>query len=1308
MSTVVTELVIDADTSGADKFSQSMDKASGSAQQGINSAAGLTLAIAGVGVAFIGALAGLRSFFDYVGNQNKQLIDIAENARNAGMSAREFQETLFAARSKGLTEKDFVSGLDKITTSLTEASSGITKFGRLFKDNEISIKNQNGELKNSKQALADIAGLMQNASPVVQQGIAKIVGLSKEWIPFLRDGADAIEKQKKAATDLGVIIGDDVIEKAKVFDTQWKTAIATWDLQFKASLADILPLMVKLANLASTVLEGIGGASSSVSRWMTPDDNKSKAQLNDQINDVARLRDMMDSLAQTGGELKKFKVANLAELVGLSGDATIKDVDALLTKLSALYDKKPTAITVGAVGSTVLPANDNKDALDREIDRLQKHIAVTLADTEAVGQSEAAQAGLRAEATLYAAAERAGFTDLEKFAEKFMKIREQVESTTAALKQAQAEGNAKFNFETIGLSDTEKQIATIQRQLHGDDWKAWMNDGLASTIRLTDNLKLVSDSLKDVGKAAFSAALQGKLGMDGLVSTLDNVAKKLSDKAFENLLTGALSGDPVQMAVGAAQAGVSALITAFTGDQKAKKALEEAQTRWHDMAGQMSAFSLAAKGINLGPLTSELNSLFSTVETLQKAAQAAHDRSGEAQAATMFNNAVSRIFTQFKEGNQVLTPLQQQMKAVNDEAEGLKETLLQISPGFSGLADQIDGIRQGQIDDVVAKFHDTFISGLTTRLNAAKGQGFLNDTANLLLAHAQDLASVKDLGNDPTLLSQVATTFRAEAQKIVDDAQLIGTAFYDFTTQFPILKDVVHEFTQSAVDDSKALRDAQNSAAKTVTDYLNSLVAGPSSTQSPIATLASAQTLYQANLPLAQGGSIDAQNKFVSLADNLEKAARAVYASGTGYQDIRNQIINQGLNLPAVQATTDPVTAAVRDAITAIQIGNAALNIINATAGGTTGAINAANSNIAGAVGGTTSAVNSSNSVGTLTGVILPAVNAGNAVAVAANLASYFNNLNAAQNSTTGAVNSGNSIASGQIVPAVNAGNAASTAAALTGLFNQIDPTGTLSGILVKTDATAQHAYQTTVRLGPMSSIANNTVSTKDAVDATKGSVDSNNSLTAASNSFLTSMNTFSDRIIQALNSMGASITNAINALRGDTAVLINWTAKAGMNDPSFNAGYGVTGAAPYIPRALGGWITGGIPGRDSVPIMAMQDEFMVNRNATRALTQQFGSGVMDIINSGRLPFNDNGRPLNVVAPVFRGGGGGDNGSNAALLAEVKRLNEKIDRLEKVVAGSAARGAQATVETGERIIGATDRQTEALASVERQKLRARA
>src|SRR5258708_23829283 len=167
--------------------------------------------------------------------------------------------------------------------------------------------------------------MMQNATPAIQRGIANIVGLSKDWVPFLRQGVDAMEAQKKAAADLGVTIDDDVIQKAKVFDTQWKTSIATWDLQFKASIASIMPLLVQMATLASEIIDGVGSVGSSVSRWTTPDDEKTKSQLNDQITDAARLRDMLESLHGDAASFGAFKARTLAGVLGLPEDATIPD-----------------------------------------------------------------------------------------------------------------------------------------------------------------------------------------------------------------------------------------------------------------------------------------------------------------------------------------------------------------------------------------------------------------------------------------------------------------------------------------------------------------------------------------------------------------------------------------------------------------------------------------------------------------------------------------------------------------------------------------------------------------------------------------------------------------------------------------------------------------------------------------------------------------------------------------------------------------------------------------------------------------------
>jgi hypothetical protein len=207
MSEVVTELTIDADTSGADRFSDAMDRAGASAESGMGSVAGMTLAIAGVAAGAVAAIAGLRSFVDYVGQQTQQLVDLSDHAALAGVSVKELQETLFVARSAGVSDKDFFSGLD---ADLVQANQGATEFGRLFEANGLKIRDQNGQQISTKQALADIMTLTENAAPAVQQPIAAIVRVSASWIPFLKEGTDQFAAQKQAAEDLGVVIDDSI------------------------------------------------------------------------------------------------------------------------------------------------------------------------------------------------------------------------------------------------------------------------------------------------------------------------------------------------------------------------------------------------------------------------------------------------------------------------------------------------------------------------------------------------------------------------------------------------------------------------------------------------------------------------------------------------------------------------------------------------------------------------------------------------------------------------------------------------------------------------------------------------------------------------------------------------------------------------------------------------------------------------------------------------------------------------------------------------------------------------------------------
>jgi hypothetical protein len=548
MSETVTTLVIDSETSGADQFSSAMDKAGASAQS-------VALAVAGVGIGLIAAQASLRAFIDYVGNTNKQLVDLGENARLAGISTKEFQQILFAARVGGVAEKDFVSGLDKIGTDLTAASRGVTDFGNLFKQNGLSIRDTNGQLINTKTALNDIAGLMQNATPGVQRAIASIVGLSKDWIPFLREGTDEIEKQMKVAEQLGIIIDDATIQKAKDFDREWKQAVALWDTKLKASLVELIPLMVQLAEAAIKVINVVGAVTSFFSQGLTPDSNKTKAQLLEQIDAAQTLRDRMESV---NTEFGKYKLLGEKRALGLPEDSDGAAIDKYIADLSKMYDAKEKVARVNINGgTTVLPptggGSDGNDRVDTAINTLRRHVEQQDADTRAVGLGAGALALFRAEAAQTSAVLANGGVINAKQAADFKELQLRAQDVAIALEKVRINYDIKRGRDTAFLSQEDVAIAN-QLRLSYPEVAAALNSVEAAGIRTNTAFRGISSTVEN---SLVTGLTDIAMGTKNTATAFQDMSK-LIIRAIEEMIVKLLIIQPLMRSLqGALGSGIS-------------------------------------------------------------------------------------------------------------------------------------------------------------------------------------------------------------------------------------------------------------------------------------------------------------------------------------------------------------------------------------------------------------------------------------------------------------------------------------------------------------------------------------------------------------------------------------------------------------------------------------------------------------------------------------------------------------------------------------------------------------------------------
>src|SRR5579871_6176749 len=153
---IVRRVTITATGEGVDSTTQSVKNLGDAAEDTSSLFTSMAASMAGVGLAAAGALGGVKAFVDFVGQQSQALADLAEHADIAAMSAQEFQKTMYAAMSEGVSDKDFTSGMDKIAADLVAAGQGTTQFTKLLEANGMAIEKNASEADKMKAALGDI------------------------------------------------------------------------------------------------------------------------------------------------------------------------------------------------------------------------------------------------------------------------------------------------------------------------------------------------------------------------------------------------------------------------------------------------------------------------------------------------------------------------------------------------------------------------------------------------------------------------------------------------------------------------------------------------------------------------------------------------------------------------------------------------------------------------------------------------------------------------------------------------------------------------------------------------------------------------------------------------------------------------------------------------------------------------------------------------------------------------------------------------------------------------------------------------
>src|SRR5262249_33085987 len=131
----------------------------------------------------------------------------------------------------------------------------------------------------------------------------------------------------------------------------------------------------------------------------------------------------------------------------------------------------------------------------RTTDSIERQIAKMQADADAAGEGARSLEELRVEAQLYAAAERAGKTDLEQYADQFKNLAERAGTAAEQLARAKVAAEIKTGANTAFLSQDDVAIAQKLKDIYPDVTAA-LNSAEASQLRFNTAARSLSSSIE--------------------------------------------------------------------------------------------------------------------------------------------------------------------------------------------------------------------------------------------------------------------------------------------------------------------------------------------------------------------------------------------------------------------------------------------------------------------------------------------------------------------------------------------------------------------------------------------------------------------------------------------------------------------------------------------------------------------------------------------------------------------------------------------------------------------------------------------
>ena len=483
--------------------------------------------------AITSAVAGLKSMAS-------EVIALDDAAKRASMSVDRLYGLRYMGSVAGVDAAKIDQGTSGLAAALAEAARGEGQLQKLFEANNIQLRERSGLVMSTNTALERAADLIRDAANESDKiTIAKMLGLTQEWIPLLERGGEAFRKAREEAERAAGTVDRDLIQKARDFDTAWNKAWADFGVWAKSSIM--------------TAAQGLGGLIAiardlpgAYARWLDSGSN----------------RPLSDNVLRPGeGPMR-------------ASDRPSADLIAEMARQETLRANRNGANIPLTGGVTRIPAsrsgggaaNDNESALDRQLRQIEERTRLIQQQSAAMGMStyeaerhrsiqQALNADLRdggeiskkfADAQALVAGSSSGLTpELEKQRQRILEVADAYAKAVQSARELRLSQDIAFERQTMFMPDSERNIASRLRSVYGEGWSEQMNGAIAQQMRFNAALREANDIAGDFGRTFVNDIMNGKSVTEALGNAVKNLGARLMQIALDraiNQLFGNLLG----------------------------------------------------------------------------------------------------------------------------------------------------------------------------------------------------------------------------------------------------------------------------------------------------------------------------------------------------------------------------------------------------------------------------------------------------------------------------------------------------------------------------------------------------------------------------------------------------------------------------------------------------------------------------------------------------------------------------------------------------------------------------------------------